>query len=204
MLPLPSDGIDMPHHHRAQQGATGKNTRYKEVVRRWAQLALVEGVRLIVYLSSEDKLDLMNDRLASIERMLKQSRTEAHSPPSPDMAAQPVSPVSSVPWSETRRTSRIDQMSTDPTPAGDTGTTAESVAAKNVLEQTVGYDPDPAVHQDSDLRTALESLRGIVHRTQLDATGAPRDLTSSASTGTASPTLEQAEAVLERLESESA
>lgn len=143
----------------------------------------------------------MNDRLASIERMLKQSHGEAHSSTSTTTATRPISPVSSAQWSDNGRPFRVEPMAADPTPAGDTGTQAESMAAKNVLEQTVGHDPDPAVHHDLDLRNALAALRSIVHRAQIDAMGAPTALSSAPSTTL--PTFEQVEAVLERLESSS-
>lgn len=147
----------------------------------------------------------MNDRLARIEHMLQQSRDHAQSSPPINAPPRPLSPVSNGPWNDTSRRSHFDHVSAAPMPAGDTGTQAESVAAKNVLEQTVGHDPDPAVHQDSELRAALDALRSIVHRAQLDATGAPRGLfpTTSSSSETPAPGWEQVEAVLERLESSS-
>ncbi len=154
---------------------------------------------------SEGKLDLMNDRLARIEHLLQQSRDHAQSSPPLSASTRPLSPVSNAPWTDTSRHSPYDHVSVAATPAGDTGTQAESVAVKNVLEQTVGRDPDPAVHQDSELRAALDALRTVVHRAHLDAPGAPGGqfpITSSLSE-TPTPGREQVEAVLERLESSS-
>lgn len=86
---------------------------------------------------------------------------------------------------------------------GDTGLRAESMAAKNVFEQTVGRDS--AVQQDPQLKSALESLRGIVNRTQLDVSGPSRGLTATSLAKSASeaplPDWEQVRALLKRAES---
>lgn len=52
---------------------------------------------------------------------------------------------------------------------GDLGLWSESKTAKAVLEQIVGRDL--AVQRDPQLLSALESLRGIVHRSQNDLMG---------------------------------
>lgn len=88
------------------------------------------------------------------------------------------------------------------TSTGVVGLRAESVAAKNVVDQTVSRDP--AIQKDSQLGAALESLRNIVARTQLDATGPPRNLPVARYAADARPPgWEQVRAVLKRISSSS-
>ena len=55
------------------------------------------------------------------------------------------------------------------TPAtGDIGLRAESMAAKAAFEQAIGQDP--LVQDDPHLKSALESLRGIVNYVAIIAT----------------------------------
>jgi len=86
---------------------------------------------------------------------------------------------------------------------GDTGLRLESMAAKNVLEQS--FWRDPAVQQDPQLLSALESFRGILNRSQHDAVVQSKGFTTispaESSSEAPSPDWEQVRAVLERAES---
>jgi hypothetical protein len=87
---------------------------------------------------------------------------------------------------------------------GDMGLRVESMAAKNALEHIVGQDS--VVRQDPQLLSALESLRGILYRSQHDVVGQPEESTASSSLAesalqTPSPGWEQVRPLLERAES---
>lgn len=71
--------------------------------------------------------------------------------------------------SKTSDTLVLDDGPSDPAPfSGLTGTTADSILAQEVVEQTVGGSPDAL--RDETLRTALHSLGQIVSKMKADAT----------------------------------
>lgn len=96
-----------------------------------------------------------------------------------------------------------DDSNTRMPATGDLGLRAESMAAKNVFEQTVVRDS--AVQQDPQLKSALESLRGIMNQTHPDVTDPSRGLTATSLAKCASeaslPDWEQVRALLKRAES---
>lgn len=155
------------------------------------QRAGVRPERIQLTKKYEAKLDLMNDRLARIEQLLHDSRESK----STSSALSPGRPLA-------KRENGVEYglEATATSQTGDTGTQADSVAAKNVLEQKVMHDPDPVIHGDFELRTALDALRNVIHRAQTDAAGdsSGRQDVSSSSTGPP-PNWQQVEAVLSRI-----
>lgn len=149
---------------------------------------------------SETKIDRIESRLASIEQLLRQSSNASSSDSAqqtPDSLQPSNMPSSYAP--------HLEDSSNAQTPAtGGIGLQVESMAAKNVLEQTIARDY--AVQHDPQLILALESLRGIVYRTQLDVSSASRGLSNASLAKSALeaplPGWEQVKLVLDRAESE--
>nr|POE53627.1 hypothetical protein CFP56_28849 [Quercus suber] len=107
--------------------------------------------------TSEYKIDRISDRLASIEQLLRTGTVSSRHSPASDTAIS-VQNVTSQPTQD-------DSPSVVPS-IGYTGPNAETLAAKDVLEQTM--ESDPVIQQDQKLGTALASLHNIVGRLDVD------------------------------------
>ncbi|KAF5010795.1 hypothetical protein FDECE_3057 [Fusarium decemcellulare] len=140
----------------------------------------------------ERKIDRIESRLASIEQLLRHS---SH-----------VSSSLSVEAKEDDPSPLLLEESSIPEvpPAGHTGTHAESMAAQKTFEQVVGREP--SILCDPDLKSALESLCGIIDRAQHDTSGPLKDPSIIAPTKDTPkalpPTWDQVKAVLQVVEKE--
>lgn len=156
---------------------------------------------------SENKIDRIENRLANIERLLRNGASTSSSPADANQT-----PSSLDSHSCTRKTKReiataeyLDDESAAATPfAGFSSMQAETLAAKDALEQTVGNSP--SITQDRKLNEALSSLRSIVGRVKGESNGsaaasAPSP-TAPPSDETDIPPWEQVRVVLERAKRE--
>lgn len=127
-------------------------------------------------LCSENKIDRIESRLASIEQLLQRSSRRVSSPSSQPTPASSYSVNTHN--SHATHTSDPEDDSTNQTPAtGDIGLRVESVAAKNAFEHTINQDR--TAQQDPHLSSALASLRRIVERIQYDGSSSSTNLTSN-------------------------
>ncbi|EMC96618.1 hypothetical protein BAUCODRAFT_483952 [Baudoinia panamericana UAMH 10762] len=153
----------------------------------------------------ETKIDTIDQRLAIIEQLLRQQSTNtvcsASGRPTtasshavdgylPHGAATPLSIID-------------DNISTQKPATGYIGAPAESLAAMRVLDRHVMRDP--MIQHDTELLSALESLRDIVDRTQQDSCGPSRNCNTTQQSHTVPdcvhPGPEQVEALLKKAES---
>nr|POE46225.1 hypothetical protein CFP56_73187 [Quercus suber] len=107
--------------------------------------------------TSERKIDLISDRLASIEHLIRNGSTFMRPSPASDAVANAPEAINQE---------NQDEQSPVVPSIGYTGPNAETLAAKNVLEQTM--ENNPVVQQDQQLRTALASLHNIVGRLDVE------------------------------------
>lgn len=147
-------------------------------------------------LHSESKIERMEDRLGNIEDLLKRlvddslrtdgklTRTERNRRELEDEASDG---------------DQLDESSGVNFPfTGFTGASADSMEAKNVVEQTVGGSS--IAWQDPQLNAALASLQDIVGRLKPDASG-PRLPAVSLSAEPEAPPIDEVVALLNRAES---
>ncbi|KAH8714022.1 putative transcriptional regulatory protein C11D3.07c [Beauveria bassiana] len=113
--------------------------------------------RIQVTKQYEDKIDRIESRLGDVYRLLQQASSNASSPPTQPKLASPYQ--SSTPMDMDGASDHEPTASTNASATGNTGLWAESIAAKNVFQNTIDRDPD--VRQDPQLNSALESLHRI-------------------------------------------
>ncbi|KAF4464017.1 fungal specific transcription factor domain [Fusarium albosuccineum] len=140
----------------------------------------------------EKKIDRIESRLASIEQLLRHS---SHAPSCSSVEAKEDAPSPLV---------LEESLIPEVPPAGHTGIHAESIAAQKTFEQAVGREP--SILHDPDIKSALESLSGIIDRAQHDTSGPLKSPAVTAPTKDATetypPTWEQVKAVLQVVEGE--
>ncbi|KAJ3549170.1 hypothetical protein NM208_g641 [Fusarium decemcellulare] len=139
----------------------------------------------------ERKIDRIESRLASIEQLLR------HSSHAPSWSSVEAKQDDSSPL-------LMEESSISGVPAvGHTGIHAESIAAHKTFQQAVGREP--SILCDPDLKSALESLCGIINSAQHDTSGPLKDPSIIAptkdATETLPPTWDQVKAVLQVVES---
>lgn len=182
------------NHDTTCQGAQGQSPCYKTIVSVLAKSNRVD----VDKMSSETKIDRIENRLASIERLLRQSSGTWSSATTESLHDSPRE-ISNF----RGRIADLDRVNHDQTTqvsaAGDVGVQAESIAATQTLEQTV--DRDPILQQDPQLKTALNSLRRIVDCAQsdVDETLTVKPLSTDASQARP-PSWELVKPILERVE----
>lgn len=167
----------------------------------------IAAVQSIDALFSENKIDRIENRLANIERLLRNGASTSSSPADVDQT-----PSSLDSQGGARKKKReiitaeyLDDESAAATPfAGFSSMQAETLAAKDALEQTVGNSP--SITQDRQLNEALSSLRSIVGRVKGENNGpaaaAAPSPAASTSDEAAIPPWEQARVLLERAKRE--
>ncbi|KAK5166583.1 uncharacterized protein LTR77_008126 [Saxophila tyrrhenica] len=119
--------------------------------------------------TSEKKIDLIGDRLVSIEKLLKQQHGRQPENENPTRSAESLLTPSSI----TTATASPNSSNVDATFGAATAGT-HSAAASTTIEQAVGKSP--GVYQDAELATALASLKDMV--SQVDEAPSSTDLSS--------------------------
>ncbi|KAF4965820.1 hypothetical protein FSARC_6413 [Fusarium sarcochroum] len=151
---------------------------------------------------SETKIDRIESRLASIEQLLRQSSATLSSAVTESVYDSPHE-ISHHEVNSTKPLGASGDHATQVSAAGDVGVQAESIAAKQTLEQTV--DQDPILQQDPQLRNALSSLRRIVDCVQsdVDESTTVKPLSKDVSQARL-PDWEEVRLILERVEGDKA
>ncbi|KAK4502867.1 hypothetical protein PRZ48_006293 [Zasmidium cellare] len=126
--------------------------------------------RVTISKQYENKIDRIENRLANIERLLRNGASTTSSPADAHQTPSSVDSQGGSKKPKRETADYLDDESAAATPfAGFTSMQAETLAAKDALEQTVGSSP--SITQDRQLNEALSSLRNIVGRLKGDGNG---------------------------------
>lgn len=189
---------DERHLTNSQASLSNRNSTHKSSYPESPGLQAIVGqcflalhVALLISPHSEDKIDSIDQRLANIETLLRQSKDQS---PSAHFRARN-RPVDS-PAVGSHSSISEDSSSYD-TPAE-----VQFTAATSVLEQIISQD-GPAVQHDSELASALKSLHSIVNRNRIAVGTSARETIEDAGPQYDEPAWDDVRAVLQRAKGKS-